>query len=164
VQAIPAAHPLNIDLNQPLEQLDNDLGVVENVPGPLQPPQQPAEPMDEDIIVASSDLEGGAEQQVAPEQQLAAEQQEVNVFIPMDNGAPLQLIPDEIQEHELMGAPDINVAGGIKCPITLVNLVLWNSFSQLRTQCFCRGSLLQPFETLRLLRAILRPSGFGPTF
>jgi hypothetical protein len=166
VQPIPAAHPLNIDLNQPLEQLDNDLGVVENVPGPLQPPQHPAEPMDEDIIVASSDSEGGAgaEQQVAPEQQLAADQHEVNVFIPMDNGAPLQLIPDEIQEHELMGAPDVNVAGGIKCPITLVNLVLWSSFSQLRTQSLCRGSPLQPFETFRLLRAILRPSGFGPTF
>jgi hypothetical protein len=52
--------------------------------------------LDEDIIVASSDSEGGAERQMAPEQQLAAEQQEVNVFIPMDNGAPLQLIPDEI--------------------------------------------------------------------
>jgi hypothetical protein len=49
---------------------------------------------------------------MAPEQQLAAEQQEVNVFIPMKNGAPLQLIPDEIQEHELMDAPDINVAVG----------------------------------------------------
>jgi hypothetical protein len=53
---------------------------------------------------------------MAPEQQLAAEQQEVNVFIPMDNGAPLQLIPDEIQEHELMGAPDINVAVGDQMP------------------------------------------------
>jgi hypothetical protein len=166
VQPIPAAHPLDIDLNQPLEQLDNDLGVVENVPGPLQPPQQPAEAMDEDIIVASSDSEGGGgpDQQVAPEQQLAADQHEVNVFIPMDNGAPLQLIPDEIQEHELMGAPDVNVAGGFKCPITLANLVLWSSFSQPRTQSLCRGSPHQPFETFRLLRAILRPSGFGPTF
>jgi hypothetical protein len=118
VQPIPAAHPLDIDLNQPLELLDNDLGVVENVPGPLQPPQQPAEAMEEDIIVASSDSEGGGvpEQQVAPEQQQAAAQNEVNVFIPMDNGAPLQLIPDEIQEHELMGAPDANVAGGVQMP------------------------------------------------
>jgi hypothetical protein len=40
---------------------------------------------------------------------LAAVQQEVDVFIPMDNGAPLQLIPDEIQEHELLGAPEVNV-------------------------------------------------------
>jgi hypothetical protein len=110
VQAIPAAQLLNFDLNQPLEQVDDDLGVVENFPGPLQPPQQPAEPMDEDIIVASSDSEGGAEQQMAPEQQMAAEQQEVNVFIPMENGAPLQLIPDEIHENELMDAPDFNAA------------------------------------------------------
>jgi hypothetical protein len=35
VQAIPAAHPLNFDLNQPLEQVDGDLGVVENLPGPF---------------------------------------------------------------------------------------------------------------------------------
>jgi hypothetical protein len=113
VQAIPTAQPLNFDLNQPLKQVDDDLGVVENIPGLLQPPQQPAKPMDEDIIVASSDSEGGAENvpiQMAVEQQMAAEQQEVNVFIPMDNGAPLQLIPDEIQEHELMDASDFNVA------------------------------------------------------
>jgi hypothetical protein len=58
VQAIPAVYPLNFDLNQPLEQVDDDLGVVENFPGPLQLPRQPAEPMDEDIIVASSDSEG----------------------------------------------------------------------------------------------------------
>jgi hypothetical protein len=96
VQAIPAAQPFNFDLNQPLEQVDDDLGVVENIPGLFQPPQQPAEPMDEDIIVASSDTEGGAENVPI---QMAAEQQEVNVFIPMDNGAPLQLIPD-VQEHE----------------------------------------------------------------
>jgi hypothetical protein len=107
VQAIPATQPLNFDLNQPLEQVDDDLGVVENIPGLFQPPQQPAEPMDEDIIVASSDSEGGAENVPI---QMAVEQQEVNVFIPMDNGAPLQLIPDEIQEHELMDASDFNVA------------------------------------------------------
>jgi hypothetical protein len=107
VQAIPEAQPLNFDLNQPLEQVDDDLGVVENILGLFQPPQQPSEPMDEDIIVASSDSEGGAKNVPI---QMAAEQQEVNVFIPMDNGAPLQLIPDEIQEHELMDAPDFNVA------------------------------------------------------
>jgi hypothetical protein len=106
VQAIPAAQPLNFDLNQPLDQIDDDLGVVEDIPGHLQPPQQPAEPMEEDIIVASSDLEGGPEIAPVP---LAAVQQEVDVFIPMDNGAPLQLIPDEIQEHELLGAPEVNV-------------------------------------------------------
>jgi hypothetical protein len=82
------------------------LGVVDDIPGILQPPQQPAEPMEEDIIVASSDSEGGPENVPLP---MATEQQEANVFIPMDNGAPLQLIPDEIQEHELMGAPDVNV-------------------------------------------------------
>jgi hypothetical protein len=106
VQAIPAAQPLNFDLNQPLDQIDDDFGVVEDIPGLLQPPQQPAEPMEEDIIVASSDSEGGPENVPLP---LAAVQQEVNVFIPMDNGAPLQLIPDEIQEHELLYAPDVNV-------------------------------------------------------
>jgi hypothetical protein len=41
---------------------------------------------------------------------MAEEQQEVNVFIPMDNGVPLQLIPDEIQEHDLMDDPDFNLA------------------------------------------------------
>jgi hypothetical protein len=106
VQAIPAAQPLNFDLNQPLDQIDDDLGVVEDIPGQLQPPQQPAEPMEEDIIVASSDSEGGPEIAPVP---LAAVQQEVDVFIPVDNGAPLQLIPDEIQEHELLGAPEVNV-------------------------------------------------------
>jgi hypothetical protein len=61
VHAIPAAQPLNFDLNQPLEQVDDDLGVVENVfPGFFQPPHQPVEPMEEDIIVASSDSKGGA--------------------------------------------------------------------------------------------------------
>jgi hypothetical protein len=52
---------LNFDLNQPLDQIDDDLGVVEDIPGHLQPPQQPAQPMEEDIIVASSDSEGGPE-------------------------------------------------------------------------------------------------------
>jgi hypothetical protein len=41
---------------------------------------------------------------------MAEEQQDVTVFIPMDNGAPLQLILDEIQEHDLMDAPDFNLA------------------------------------------------------
>jgi hypothetical protein len=77
---------LNFDLNQPLDQIDDDLGVVKDIPWLLQPPQQPAEPMEEDIIVASSDSEGGPENIPFP---LAAVQQEVNVFIPMDNGAPL---------------------------------------------------------------------------
>jgi hypothetical protein len=66
VQAIPAAQPLNFDLNQPLEQVDDDLGVVEDIPGILQPPQQLAEPMEEDIIVASSDSEGVPENMPLP--------------------------------------------------------------------------------------------------
>jgi hypothetical protein len=98
---------LNFDLNQPLEHVDDDLGVVENISGLFQPPQQPVELMDEDIIVASSDSEGGAENVPI---QMAAEQQEVNVFILMDNGVPLPLILDEIQEHDLMDAPDFNLA------------------------------------------------------
>jgi hypothetical protein len=111
---------LNFDLNQPLEQIDDDMGVVENVfPGFFQAPQQPVKPMEEDTIVASSDSEGGAENVPI---QMAAEQQEVNVFIPMDNCVPLQLIPKEIQEHELTDAPDFNLAADDQNEINLEQL------------------------------------------
>jgi hypothetical protein len=111
---------LNFDLNQPLEQIDDDMGVVENVfPGFFQAPQQPVKPMEEDTIVASSDSEGGAENVPI---QMAAEQQEVNVFIPMDNCVPLQLIPKEIQEHELTDAPDFNLAADDQTEINLEQL------------------------------------------
>jgi hypothetical protein len=40
--------------------------VVEDIPGILQPPQQLAEPMEEDIIVASSDSEGVPENMPLP--------------------------------------------------------------------------------------------------
>jgi hypothetical protein len=111
---------LNFDLNQPMEQIDDDMGVVENVfPGFFQAPQQPVKPMEEDIIVASSDSEGGAENVPI---QMAAEQQEVNVVIPMDNCVTLQLIPKEIQEHELTDAPDFNLAADDQNEINLEQL------------------------------------------
>jgi hypothetical protein len=173
VQAIPAAYPLNFYLNQPLEQVDDDLGVVENFPGPLQPPQQPAEPMDEDIIVASSDSEGGAVQQMAPEQQLAAEQQEVNVFIPMENVAPLHLIPDEIQEHELMDAPDINVADGDKMANNISQLGFVELFQPAQHPVFMQRLFSATFrgppafksnlEAIRLWANFLAPGAGAPS-
>jgi hypothetical protein len=94
--------------------------VVGNVsPDFFQAPQQPLEPMDEDVIVASSDSEEGAENVPI---QFEKEHQEVNVFIPMDNGVPLQLIPDEIQEHELIGGPDLNLAADVQIENNLEQL------------------------------------------
>jgi hypothetical protein len=65
--------------------------------------------MDDDVIVASSDSEGIPED-IPPEAQAylfpAVNVQDVQVFIPMDNGVPLQLLPDDIQEDELMDQDD----------------------------------------------------------
>jgi hypothetical protein len=63
--------------------------------------------MKEDVILASSDSEGVAEN-LAPIMEVAAPL-EVQVFIPMENGTPLQLLPDDIQENELMDFDDLNM-------------------------------------------------------
>jgi hypothetical protein len=65
--------------------------------------------VDEDVIVASSDSKGHNEEAAPAIQQipiLPDLNAQVEVFIPMDDGQPLQLIPDEIPEEDLV--PDFN--------------------------------------------------------
>jgi hypothetical protein len=60
--------PLNFDLNEPL--IDDDPGMVDNIFLVLgNAPQQQAQPLNEDVIIASSDSEGAVEEepQVAQE-------------------------------------------------------------------------------------------------
>ncbi|CAL5036004.1 unnamed protein product [Urochloa decumbens] len=87
---------LNLDLNQPME---DDLGGIE------------------DLLLAAGNLEAEhdiqeevideGEPSVDSVEQLALnfdlnEVNNVKVFIPMDNGVPIQMMPDEVQEHDLM--------------------------------------------------------------
>jgi hypothetical protein len=94
---------LDFDLNLPAEPAEDDPGLVKNLEGLANHqgffPQDVQ--MEEDIIVPSSDSEGSAEEQ--HEVALVDEiNQDVNVFIPMEDGIPLQLIADEIHVHELV--------------------------------------------------------------
>jgi hypothetical protein len=102
----PIQQPLGFDLNESLEPLEDDLGLVDNIFQVLgDAPQLQPQIMDEDVIVASSDSEGAPEdipQEAQVELNPVENPQNVQVFIPMDNGAPLQLLPDDIQEDELM--------------------------------------------------------------
>jgi hypothetical protein len=67
--------------------------------------------MDDDVIAASSDFEGNPDD-VTPAAQdnllPAVNVQDVQVFIPMDNGAPLPLLLDDIQEDELMDQDNLD--------------------------------------------------------
>lgn len=96
-------HLLEFDLNQPADLPVEDPGVVENAPDPNPPVVNQAlgDDIAEDIIIPSSDSEG-EDVLPAPPPFIIPDDHEVNVFIPMDNGVPLQLIPDEIQENELL--------------------------------------------------------------
>jgi hypothetical protein len=79
-------------------EVDNIFLVLGNAP------QQQPVAMNEDIIVASSDSEGHDEEAHQPPQ--ADIPLDVQVFIPMHDDAPLQLIPEDIPEHELMDFAD----------------------------------------------------------
>jgi hypothetical protein len=81
-----------------------DPGLVENVPGHVDP--LPQHVVEEDVIVASSDSEG-LNEEAAQIPFLPDLNAQVEVFIPMgDDGQPLQFIPDEIPEEDLV--PDNN--------------------------------------------------------
>jgi hypothetical protein len=110
-QQLPAyqpQQPLTFDLNEPLQPSEDDMGVVDNIFMVLgyAPQQQPAT-MKEDVILTSSDSKGVAEN--LPPIMEVADPLEVQVFIPMENGYPLQLLPDDIQENELMDFDDLNM-------------------------------------------------------
>jgi hypothetical protein len=79
-----AVQPFDFDLNQPLEPLDDDLSIVDDLEAIEQNPPLNIEPMEEDIIVAISDFQGVE----APLPPLAEEVPDANVFIPMDNDIP----------------------------------------------------------------------------
>jgi hypothetical protein len=88
------------DLNEPGEAPLEDPGLVENVPGLVDP--VPQHVVEEDVIVASSDSEG-LNEEAAQIPLLPDLNAQVEVFIPMDDdGQPLQFIPDEIPEEELI--------------------------------------------------------------
>jgi hypothetical protein len=92
------------DLNEPGEAPMEDPGLVENVPGHVDP--LPQHVVEEDVIVASSDSEG-LNEEAAQIPFLPDLNAQVEVFIPMgDDGQPLQFIPDEIPEEDLV--PDNN--------------------------------------------------------
>lgn len=62
ILAQPAQQPLDFDLNEPLEPLEDDLGMVDNIFQVLGNALQ-LQPliMDEDVIVAYNDSEGAPE-------------------------------------------------------------------------------------------------------
>lgn len=97
-----AQHEANFDLNQPGEALQDDLGVVDNQAVQMEEPML-EDLVEEDVIVASSDSEG---QNVIPDAMsnpvLPDLNVNVDVFIPMEDGVPLQLIPNEIHEEDLI--------------------------------------------------------------
>jgi hypothetical protein len=103
-QGLNVQEEVVFDLNEPGEAPLDDPGLVENVPGHVDP--LPQHVIEEDVIVASSDSEGHNEE-AAQIPLLPDLNAQVEVFIPMDDdGQPLQFIPDEIPEEDLV--PDIN--------------------------------------------------------
>ncbi|CAN6288491.1 unnamed protein product [Urochloa humidicola] len=102
----------NIDLNEPLVQ---DAGGVEEV---IQAPaamegieKQEDNPQPGDVIDASDQSEGHDEPPVPPQLPDLNQPIAVEVFIPQQEDGPLQIMPEEIQEHELLGnnSPDNEV-------------------------------------------------------
>jgi hypothetical protein len=104
-QGLNVQHEVAFDLNEPGEAPLEDPGLVDNVPGHVDEPL-PQHMVDEDVIVASSDSEGHNEEVAPVANQLPDLNAQVEVFIPMDDGQPLQLIPDEIPKEDLV--PDFN--------------------------------------------------------
>jgi hypothetical protein len=107
-QGLNVQHEVAFDLNEPGEAPLEDPGLVENVPGHVDEPL-PQHMVDEDVIVASSDSEGHNEEVASAANRipiLPDLNAQVEVFIPMDDGQPLQLIPNEIPEEDLM--PGVN--------------------------------------------------------
>jgi hypothetical protein len=103
-QGLNVQQEVVFDLNEPGEAPLEDPGLVENVPGHVDP--LPQHVIEEDVIVASSDSEGHNEE-AAQIPFLTDLNAQVEVFIPMDDdGQSLQFIPDEIPEEDLV--PDIN--------------------------------------------------------
>ncbi|CAN6177127.1 unnamed protein product [Urochloa humidicola] len=104
---------IGFDLNQPMEE---DLGSIVDLAQDVAP------------LVAEGNLQVLNPEQVIDEgipsddsvNQLPAplpdlnEVNQVEVFIPMNNGSPLQMIPDEVQPEELMGqAPEQQAVGEV---------------------------------------------------
>jgi hypothetical protein len=132
-------------------------------------PQQPFVGPEEDVIVASNDFEGV---DVEPIQDIQFEPpHEVDVFIPMDNGEPLQLLPDDILEDELMDVVDLfadnptdnhlHNLGFVKLLQPEVDPVLTNKLKQ--TSPLHAGFLKQNPEALRLWAKCLAPGPGAPT-
>lgn len=95
----------DFDLNEPL---DHDLGDVEDIIPEHNEDMivdDHPEPVQEDIIDASSQSSASANSDPAPVLDLN-EPVHVEVFIPMENGHPLQLIPDEVPEEDLMSSDE----------------------------------------------------------
>ncbi|CAN6223988.1 unnamed protein product [Urochloa humidicola] len=103
-----AGDNIDFDLNEPPPE---DLGGIEDLvqigPQPLQDQLDVA--MEEQII---DDGLSSSEELGQPLE--ALDQNNVEVFIPMENGAPIQFIPDEIHENELLdGQDDHNMQIGL---------------------------------------------------
>ncbi|CAL4988404.1 unnamed protein product [Urochloa decumbens] len=93
----------NLDLNQPPEE---DLGGVEEDLNLAADNWEAEQGVQEEVFYEGEPSDDSAEQPVINLD--LNEENNVEVFIPMDNGAPRQMIPDEVQEHELM-----NNLGGV---------------------------------------------------
>ncbi|CAL5096288.1 unnamed protein product [Urochloa decumbens] len=98
--AQPVVLALGVDLNQPLE---NDLGGIENMAPEIVAPAQPMVDVQAQVIDGGDPSEGSDQPALLPD---LNEVNNVEVFIPMDNEIPLQVMPDEVQEEELMGSQD----------------------------------------------------------
>ncbi|CAL5017203.1 unnamed protein product [Urochloa decumbens] len=99
-QILPRGEANIPDLNEPVEE---DLGAIENLAQDNDaPPLQPV-PVDQVQII-----DGGEPSDEAMEQPAAlpdlSEANQIDVFIPLDNGVPLQVMPDEVMEEDLLGS------------------------------------------------------------
>ncbi|KAG2539614.1 hypothetical protein PVAP13_9NG466914 [Panicum virgatum] len=93
---------VDLDLNQPL---DDELGGIEDLIQAVDAMEEEMAQVQEEQTILD-DQSDNSEGNLADHPLLNLNNDiEVNVFIPMDGDVPLQLIPDEIHEDELLGDP-----------------------------------------------------------
>jgi len=86
--------------------LDDDLGGIEDLIQAADAMEEEMAQVQEEQIILEDDQSDNSEGNLADHPLLNLNNDiEVNIFIPMDGDVPLQLIPDEIHEDELLGDP-----------------------------------------------------------
>ena len=96
----------DLDLNQPL---DDDLGGIEDLIQAADAMEEGALQAQEEQTIIEDVHSDNSEDELDVQPMINLnDPNEVNVFIPMDWDVPLQLIPAEIHEDELLGEPSPN--------------------------------------------------------